>query len=387
MDGQLLQITREELGKFTVDLEKTLGEKQNEKFDQFEKKLDKSFSDFQNSFSKPMSDQEKQDKANEIMGKSIFNLANMKKGRKYDKEFIQKALDPQDEGTAADGGYLTPTITAAEILRLQEEYGQGRRYFRKYPMGKAPVIRFPKKLTGATVTRVGENTAIPDTKVTLTYADLTASKVAAIVAITSELEEDAIVDIGAYVNEQLAESFAEEEDGQIWAGTGSPHTGAFNTSSTYGLNSLTVANSASIVYDDLVSCAMGLKSWYLRNAAWYMHRSVAADLMKIKDNNGLPILINAGDPMRATMFGYPVRLIESAPNSSTATSGMPLILLGDMNKAGIFGLKRDYTMTVLTEATVDGVNLAENDLIGIRVTKRDAFTLTQPLAISAIKIT
>jgi HK97 family phage major capsid protein len=387
MDGQLLQITREELGKFTVDLEKTLGEKQNEKFDQFEKKLDKSFSDFQNSFSKPMSDQEKQDKANEIMGKSIFNLANMKKGRKYDKEFIQKALDPQDEGTAADGGYLTPTITAAEILRLQEEYGQGRQYFRNYPMGKAPVIRFPKKLTGATVTRVGENTAIPDTKVTLTYADLTASKVAAIVAITSELEEDAIVDIGAYVNEQLAESFAEEEDGQIWAGTGSPHTGAFNTSSTYGLNSLTVANSASIVYDDLVSCAMGLKSWYLRNAAWYMHRSVAADLMKIKDNNGLPILINAGDPMRATMFGYPVRLIESAPNSSTATSGMPLILLGDMNKAGIFGLKRDYTMTVLTEATVDGVNLAENDLIGIRVTKRDAFTLTQPLAISAIKIT
>lgn len=387
MDGQLLQITREELGKFTVDLEKTLGEKQNEKFDQFEKKLDKSFSDFQNSFSKPMSDQEKQDKANEIMGKSIFNLANMKKGRKYDKEFIQKALDPQDEGTAADGGYLTPTITAAEILRLQEEYGQGRQYFRNYPMGKAPVIRFPKKLTGATVTRVGENTAIPDTKVTLTYADLTASKVAAIVAITSELDEDAIVDIGAYVNEQLAESFAEEEDGQIWAGTGSPHTGAFNTSSTYGLNSLTVANSASIVYDDLVSCAMGLKSWYLRNAAWYMHRSVAADLMKIKDNNGLPILINAGDPMRATMFGYPVRLIESAPNSSTATSGMPLILLGDMNKAGIFGLKRDYTMTVLTEATVDGVNLAENDLIGIRVTKRDAFTLTQPLAISAIKIT
>lgn len=385
MDGQVLQVTREELGKFTVELEKALSEKQTAKFAEFENKLDKSFADFKNNFSAPMTEQEKQDKANELMGKSVLNLANMRKGKRYDSDFIQKTLDPQDRGTDADGGYLTPTITAAEILRLQEEYGQGRQYFRNYPMGKAQTVRFPKKLTGATVTRVGENVEIPDTKVTLTYSDLTASKVAAIVAITSELDEDAIVDIGAYVNEQLAEAFAEEEDGQIWAGTGSPHTGAFNASSTYG-KEVDVANSAAITYDNLVDAAMGLKSWYLRGAAWYMHRTVAADLMKLKDTNGLPILINAGDPMRTTLLGYPVRLIESAPNSSTSTTNMPLILLGDMNRAGIFGLKRDYTVTVLTEATVDGVNLAANDLIGVRVTKRDAFALTMPSAISAIKI-
>lgn len=386
MDGQVLQVTREELGKFTVDLEKALGEKQESKFNDFEQKLDSRFADLKASFQKPMTEQEKQDKANELMGKSILNLANMRKGRRFDSDFVQKTLDPQDRGTDADGGYLTPTITAAEILRLTEEFGQGRQYFRNYPMGKAGVVRFPKKLTGATVTRVAENVEITDTKVTLTYADLTASKVAAIVAITSELDEDAIVDIGAYVNEQLAESFAEEEDGQLFTGTGSPHTGAFNATSTYGLNTLYTTNSASITYDMLVDAAMGLKSWYLRNAAWYMHRTVAADLMKLKDNNDLPILINAGDPMRMTLLGYPVRLIEKAPASTVTTASMPLILLGDLNKAGIFGLKRDYTMTVLTEATVDSVNLAANDLIGIRVTKRDAFTLVLPDCLSAIKI-
>lgn len=383
--AELKDVTREGLETFMVDATKIIGENQDKKFHEFEKKLDGNLEKFKNSFEKPMSEQERQDKANEIMGKSVLALANRAKQRDYDKEFIAKTLDAQDETAAADGGYLVPTITTPEILRLTEEFGQGRQYFRNFPMGKSAVVTFPKKLTGATVSRVNESSQIADTKVTLTYSTLTASKVAAIVAMTSELDEDSIVDIGAYVNEQLAEAFAEEEDGQIFAGTGSPHTGAFNASSTYG-NKVQVADAASIAYNDLVSCSMGLKSWYLRGAAWYMHRTVAAELMKIKDTANNPILQNAGDPMRTTLLGYPVVLIESAPNASTATAGMPLIILGNLQKAGIFGLKRDYTMKVLTEATVDSINLAEYDLIGIRVTKRDAFTLSMPSALSVIKI-
>ena len=383
---EIIQMTREDLGKFTVDLEKTISEKQTEKFDEFEKKLDGSFDNFKKGFDRPMSDQEKQDKANESMGNVIKNFANKARGKNYDQELVQKTLDPQDETTDADGGYLTPTITAAEILRLTEEFGQGRQYFRNFPMGKAPAITLPTKLTGATVARVSEGAQIADTKVTLTYNTLTASKVAAIVAMTSELDEDSIVDIGAYVNEQLAEAFAEEEDGQLFTGTGSPHTGAFNASSTYG-NEIQVTNSAAISYDDLVDCAMGLKQNYLRGGAWYMHRTVAADLMKLKDTNELPILINAGDPMRMTLLGYPVRLIEKAPASTVTTAGMPLIVLGNLQKAGIFGLKKNYTMKILTEATVDTINLAEYDLIGVRVTKRDAFVLSLPGALSVIKVT
>lgn len=94
MDGQVLQVTREELGKFTVDLEKALGEKQESKFNDFEQKLDSRFADLKAGFQKPMTEQEKQDKANELMGKSILNLANMRKGRKFDSDFVQKTLDP-----------------------------------------------------------------------------------------------------------------------------------------------------------------------------------------------------------------------------------------------------------------------------------------------------
>ncbi len=369
MEAQVLQITREDLAKHTeevvVNLNKEFDEKLNSKF--------KSIDDKFESFRKDLIPKEKED-PNFILGKTVFNL--IKNGK-------TKALDPQDETTAADGGYLVPNVTAAEILRLTEEVGVARRYMRLYPMGKAKSITLPKKLAGVTVYRVGENASIPDTKTTLGTVTLNASKAALIVAMTSELEEDSIVDFGAYLTEIIAEAFAAEEDNQFFAGTGSPHTGLFNGSHTFG-NAVNVANVAGITYDTLVNCARGLKSSYLRNAAWYMHRSIYAVIEKLKDSQNRP-LFTVADPVRQNIFGYPVRLIEDAPDSSTTTAGKPLILLGDLNNS-IIGVKREYTLKLLSEATVDGVNLAENDLVGLRVTKRDAFAAGLTEGYSVIRI-
>jgi HK97 family phage major capsid protein len=258
-------------------------------------------------------------------------------------------------------------------------------------MGKAPVLTLPGKLTGATVTRVNENAEITDTKVTLTTYTLTASKVAAIVAFTRELMEDNIVDMGAYVNELLAESFAEEEDGQFFTGTGSPHTGLFNTGSAYALNDdagvdeLQVTNADSITYQDLVKCAFNIKQNYLNGAEWKMHRTVYAKLLNIMDGNDRPIISNPGEN-RSSMFGYPIRLIEKAPAATVTTAGMPLIILGNTNRNSFMGIKRELEATVLTEATVDSVNLAAYDLVGIRMTKRDAFAAGITGAYSVIKV-
>jgi len=367
--SELVSVTREELEGFgkqiVVDLNTEVDKKLDEKFKDFESKI--------NSSEKLNPDEE--------MGKV---MAAIRFGRKSHYASVLKALDPQDEATAADGGYLVPDVTRPEILRLMEEFGAGRSDFRILPMGKSAVQKVPRKLTGATVTRTAENTAIADTKVTLDYITLTASKVAAIVAISSELDEDSIVDLGSYVNELLAESFAEEEDGQYYAGTGSPFTGLFNTSTTYG-KEIEVVGASSITYNDLVDCVFGIKTNYLSGAVWRMHRTVYAEVCKIKDSNGNPIVVAPADPVKASMFGYPIKLVEKAPASSITTAGMPLIVLG-AGRHSIIGLKRDLTVKILTEATVDGVNLAENDLVGIRVTKRDAFAIAQPSAYSVIKI-
>lgn len=369
MSEPIVSITREDLDSFQVKLLADFNEAQDQKLDEklkaFEAKI------------KPVAEID----PNEAMGKT---LAGLRFGSKSKYSDFVKTLAPQNETTAADGGTLVPDVTRPEILRLMEEFGVGRSDFRVLPMGISKVVKIPRKLTGATVTRTSENTAIADTKVTLDYVTLTASKVAAIVAMSSELDEDSIVDMGQYVNELLAESFTEEEDGQFYAGTGSPHTGLFNTSSTYG-KEVQVASASDITYKNLVDVVYGIKSNYLNGAVWRMHRTVYAEICNIKDLNNNPIVVNPAEPTKASMFGYPIRLIESAPNADTVTAGMPLVVLG-AGKHSIIGSKRDLTVKILTEATVDSVNLAENDLVGIRVTKRDAFTVALPSAYSVIKI-
>lgn len=385
---QVLQVKREELESVVVGFtEQALAQKEAKDNEKMEKLLDEKLKDFKETLT-PKKDKD----PSAEMGKFIKYLYTKDVRRDYKRaDEILKTLDPQDIGTAADGGILTPTITRPEIFRLMEEFGQARSSFRQIPMGKAPVLTLPSKLTGATVTRVSEGVEITDTKVTLTTMTLTAAKVAAIVAFTSELMEDNIVDMGAYVNELLAESFAEEEDGQMFAGTGSPHTGLFNTSATYALNDdagtdeLQVTNADAITYADLVKCAFNIKQNYLAGAEWKMHRTVYAKLLNILDGNDRPIISNPGEN-RTSMFGYPIKLIEKAPAASVTTAGMPLIILGNTNRNSFMGIKRDLTATILTEATVDSVNLAAYDLVGIRVTKRDAFDDGLTSGYSVIKI-
>lgn len=372
---ELVKVTREELETFAVEAVEKNQAKVDEKIEALKEGLDEKLDELKDE----LVPKTKELCPNEAMGKMIqYQYARIKNPALF------KNLDPQDETTAADGGTLVPTITRPEILRLIEKFGQARSRFRQIPMGKAAILTLPGKLAGATVARYSENATIADTKVTLTTYTLTAQKAAAIVAFTSELLEDEIVNLGAYVNEQLAEAFWEEEDGQMFAGTGSPHTGLFNASSTYG-NEIKVTNAASITYDNLVDCSVGLRSWYLDGAGWKMHRTVYAAIAKLKDENGNPIVVDPG-AVRREMFGYPIDLIEKAPNASTVTASMPLIILGNTNKNSFMGIKRELTMQILIEATIDSVSLATNDLTAIRVTKRDAFSVGIVGGYSTIKI-
>ena len=361
------------MDEFAVSAVTKAGESIDTKLDE---KLDKRLADFEKSFvpKETVAD------PNEAMGKFLYN-----KWAEKNAPALYKTLDPQDETAAADGGILVPTITRPEIVRLIEAYGQSRSSFRQIPMGKANVLTLPGKLTGATIARVSEGSVIADTKVTLTTYTLTGAKVAAIVAFTSELQEDMIVDLGAYVNEQLAEAFAQEEDEQMFQGTGSPHTGLFNASSTYG-NQISVTAPGDITYDNLVDCAVGLKSWYLQGANWKMHRSIYGIIMKLKDADGVPIVHNAGDPVKQSLFGYPIKLVETAPISTVSTASMPLIILGNTNRNSFMGIKKEMTLKYLDQATVDSVNLAEYDMVGVRAVKRDAFSVGIVGGYSAIKI-
>ena len=290
------------------------------------------------------------------------------------------------EGKYADGGYLVPAITRAEIIRLIPTFGQARGLVRVLPMGKAATLNIPSKLTGPTPAAVSEGAQISSSKPTLTVIQLVAKKFGEIVVLSNELIDDANVDIQNYIIELLAETLGTLEDAQVFAGTGSLFTGIFNASSTYG-NQIFKATAAGITYDDIIDCTYGVDQRYLRNAKWLMHRTVMGTVRKLTDSDGNPIFYPAAGGQPAMLNGYPIEMIENAPDADTVTASMPLLVLGNTQKYSLFADKKQVSIKLSDEASVGGTSLFEYDLAAIRVLERIAFNIGSPLAYSAIKIT
>jgi HK97 family phage major capsid protein len=231
---------------------------------------------------------------------------------------------------------------------------------------------------------VNENAAISDAKPTLGQITLTAKKAAGIVVLSNELLEDANVDLGNYILRKFAQKFGTAEDVQFFNGSGSPFTGVFSASHTFGNTVTLTGQASSLRYADIVDCVYGIDAAYLANASWFMHRSLLAQVRKLTDDQNNPIFVPGSGASPASLLGYPVRLIENAPTAAT-DPGSIVMILGDMENSYI-GTKSELSVKILEEASVGGTSLAENDLSAIRVIERVGFDAGLTNAYSVIKL-
>lgn len=297
--------------------------------------------------------------------KSLKNAYNM---------IIGKAADPMKEGTASDGGYLVPEVTKPKILELLSTYGQARKLFTIMPMGSNPVINIPSVNTGATAYFVNEGATATSSKPTLGQLTLTAKKLVGIVAVSRELMEDAIVDVSDFIINQLAKAIATKEDEACFSDT-SPFTGIFSTgvsATNFGFSYDLDGSISNLSYDVLLEAVYNLDQSLLTGAKWAMHRTVFAKVRELKDTTGRPLIYdaNAGNP--ATLFGFPVVLIEKAPAVSETLGNKPYIIFGNFENS-IFGVRSEITYEVSKEATIDGTSLWQSGLVGILMQERVAF--------------
>lgn len=287
------------------------------------------------------------------------------------KTEIQKTADPNNVTTDADGGYLMPDSTAAEILRLIPTFGQARNYC---DVGIFPrttdTLNVPKQSTGFTVYYPGEQGSIPSSKLGLTVLQMQAKKAAALAVMTSELNNFAIVDFANYVISRAAEAFGIDEDSKVFGSGATTFTGLFYALNSFG-KAATVSNIDSITYDSIMEAVYGVDQNYLNGAAWFGHRTVMEKVRGILDKQDRPLFYDANGATPATLAGFPFRLIENAPTSS-ASSGTPVLLLGNLRNSYIKD-KKGMRMDVSTEATVDTSSLFQDDLMALRFIKHWSF--------------
>lgn len=265
----------------------------------------------------------------------------------------------QNETTDADGGFLVPQILAREVIFLRDKFGVVRQNARI--MGtSSDNLNVPKNSASTTAYWPNENTNITASQITFQQVQVLIKKLAILTQVSSELNEDSIVDIGSALAEDMAYVMAYNEDLACLLGDGTSTyggiTGVFkeiidnggsNYIATVGNAS---ANWGNTTLADLRKLPAAISQYAdTADAKWYMNRaffqSVVCSDLDALNGNGFYDLTSAPGP-NPTLFGYPVVYTQVMTSDSTPAVNTVLAMFGNLKTGSIMGSRRDLRIQV-----------------------------------------
>jgi HK97 family phage major capsid protein len=178
----------------------------------------------------------------------------------------------------------------------------------------------------STATWVGEAAAIPESTVTFGQKILDAHKLTDLIKVSTELLQDAMFDLEAYLTAEFARAFGAAEEQSFCTGTGvGQPTGIFTENG--GHLGVTTAGQTAITFDDLIALVYALKSPYRRNACFLTNDATVGALRKLKDSNAQylwSVGLTQGQPDR--LLGFP---LYTSPYAPTIAAGAYSVAFGD----------------------------------------------------------
>ncbi|UJQ95948.1 phage major capsid protein [Mariluticola halotolerans] len=257
----------------------------------------------------------------------------------YVKRGEEKALSV---GSNPDGGYLVPDETETEIARLLRDVSPIR-VIAGVRQVSSSVYKKPVSIAGPAVGWVGETAARPQTaSQTLAEIAYPTMELYAMPAATSSFLDDAAVDVGQWIAEEVNAAFAEQETTAFVTGNGTnkprgflDETMAAESAWSWGKLGYIATGEADsfpdgMESDVLIDLVYALKAGYRQNASWVMNRRTQAAIRKLKDNDGNYIWqpsAQAGG--RASLMGFDLVEAEDMPDiAANATA----IAFGDFRR-------------------------------------------------------
>jgi HK97 family phage major capsid protein len=327
-------------------------------------------------------------------------------GDKETRNFM-KALFMNDHQSLKDvsglsqsaGGYLIPEELRSEVLRIAEDqYGLARREFRYLPFtGPGNSRKIPTLASSVSVAWTDEAGEKQSTAPTFSVVEQVLKKLAAIVPMTDEIIEDSTINLTALVAELFAEAVAKEEDLQFFNGDGTVWTGILNNGNVNVVNTATT-DPADVSAENLLAMVDAQPSGALNGSKFYMHRTIFSKIRSLREDS-----VSAGDgaggylvssptaTAPASIWGYPIELTDAFPAVSVTGNDAPFVLFGNLRVAAIFGDKQQLRVKLLDQATVNNsanngtLNLAQQDMMAVRIVERVGYVLALPTACTVLK--
>ena len=211
-----------------------------------------------------------------------------------------------------------------------------------------------------------------------------AKKLAVIIPVTKEKQEDSIFDVFGELREVIVEAFHTAIDSACYFGTDSPFATNIFQSATNAENIVVRGTNKSLDLD--VSDVMALvEAGGVDVNGFGAHYGIKNDLRKLRDANGNALFVPSTD--QNEFYSNPIDFSRNdAWNKEKAE-----IIAGDFDKC-LIGIRDGITYEVLKEATLQGtlaedgkpISLAEQDLIAIKATMRLGFLVVKDEAFAAL---
>lgn len=303
--------------------------------------------------------------------------------------------------TSEDGAVLPPAEFIAEVQRLEEQYGVARKFADLRTSSNGTGVRYILGDDDVEVYRTSEGGVKQSKRMSYDNLLLEWDKFAGILPITDELTEDSAVKLWADATARYARAFTRWED--ILVFTNPTNTGVQNYGilAESGTNVITMSGTGSddafadLAYDDIVDMVVGVPTQSAANGRFYFHREILGVLMKLRDENGVPLwlpAVSGGAP--ATILGKPYELVEVMPAIADTAPNTPFMIFGDLKystlgeRTGMDIIIRD-TGTVGDPDEVDQsantLNLFTQDMQAMRAVKRMNAVCRFPAAFSVLK--
>ena len=283
-------------------------------------------------------------------------------------------LKTMKETVNTTGGFIVPNEFDSDLIDLREQYGVFRRNARIVPMLR-DTKSIGRRTTGLTAYFVGEASAPTESEKAWDLVTLTARKLMTLTRVSSELNEDIIIQLGDDLAGEIGYAFANKEDECGFNGDGTSTYGGIDglrdrlktvytaaggvglivgAAATYA--SLTLANFNSVVGALPEFADTGRAKWYVSRFFWatVMQRLALAA-------GGVTAEEVEGKRMR-TFIGYPVEVAQVMPK--TTASAQVCALFGDLRLSSRFGDRRQTVISMSEHRYFD------TDEIGVKGSER-----------------
>jgi HK97 family phage major capsid protein len=275
----------------------------------------------------------------------------------YVKRGEEKALSI---GSNPDGGYLVPSETENEITRRLTAVSPIRAIASVRAVSSS-LYKKPVSLTGPATGWVAETGARTETaSPTIDALDFPTAELYAMPAATAAFLDDAAVDVGAWLAEEVNAAFAEQETAAFVNGNGTNKPKGFLQETQIAEGSwawdkigyMATGVSGGWPVDDpsdkLIDLVYTLKAGYRQNASWVMNRKTQGAVRKFKDADGNYLWqpgVAAG--AKATLLGFELVEAEDMPDIGAGTTP---VAFGDfrrgylvVDRTGVNVLRDPYT--------------------------------------------